>query len=90
MNFETILEKFGLPGVIICILIVAIKWGANFVKDLMKEQKAEREEQENQHRREREGWNLINHRQLEESNKNINKNTEVLSELTTLIKSIKK
>lgn len=90
MSFEDILTKFGLPGVIILILLTGIKWGANFVKELMKQHKQEREDQENQHRREREAWNLINHRQLEESNKNINKNTEVLSELTTLIKSIKK
>lgn len=89
MNFETILEKFGLPGIIIVILIIAIKWGAGFVKDLMKDNKAEREEQENQHRKERESWNVINQRQLEETNKNINRNTDVLSELTTLLKSRK-
>lgn len=89
MNFETILEKFGLPGIIIVILIIAIKWGAGFVKDLMKDNKTEREDQENQHRKERESWNVINQRQLEETNKNINRNTDVLSELTTLLKSRK-
>lgn len=89
MSFEDILLKYGLPGIMIIILLVAIRWGATFVKDLMKDHKTEREETENQHRREREGWNLINQRQLEESNKNINKNTDVLSELTSLLKSRK-
>lgn len=89
MSFEDVLLKYGLPGIFIVILIVAIKWGAVFVKDLMKEHKDEREEQENQHRRERETWNLINQRQLDESNKNIKENTNVLSELTTILKTKK-
>lgn len=80
-------EKYGLPGIGIGLLIVAIRWAAVFVKDLMKQHKEEREDQENEHRREREGWNLINQRQIEETNKNINRNTDVLSELTTLLKS---
>lgn len=82
-------EKYGLPGIGIGLLIVAIRWAAVFVKDLMKQHKEEREDQENEHRREREGWNLINQRQIEETNKNINRNTDVLSELTTLLKSRK-
>lgn len=82
-------EKYGLPGIGIGLLIVAIRWAAVFVKDLMKQHREEREDQENEHRREREGWNLINQRQIEETNKNINRNTDVLSELTTLLKSRK-
>lgn len=82
-------EKYGLPGIGIGLLIIAIRWAAVFVKDLMKQHKEEREDQENEHRKEREGWNLINQRQIEETNKNINRNTDVLSELTTLLKSRK-
>lgn len=82
-------ERYGLPGIGIGLLIVAIRWAAVFVKDIMRQHKEEREDQENEHRREREGWNLINQRQIEETNKNINRNTDVLSELTTLLKSRK-
>lgn len=89
MPFEDALLKYGLPGIFIVILIIAIKWGAGFVKDLIKDSKTEREEQENQHRRERETWNLINQRQLDETNKNIKENTNILSSLKTLLESRK-
>lgn len=79
MSLDDILVKFGLPGIFILVLILGIKWGALFLKDLMK-----------QHREEREQWSKTQEKQNDDHNKSLNKNTEVLSELTTLIKSIKK
>lgn len=79
---DTNLAQYGLAG----ICLIALAW---FIMYLMKENKKEREETERQHRLERETWNAINQRQLEETNKNINRNTDILSELTTLLKSRK-
>lgn len=76
------LAQYGLAG----ICLVALAW---FIMYLMRENKKEREETEKQHRQERENWNLINQRQLEESNKNIKENTNILSALKTLLESRK-
>lgn len=84
------LEKYGIPGVIAIIGISAIGWCVKFIKGMLDEHKKEREDLENLHRQERQDWNRINQHQLEDSNKSLNRNTEVLSELTTLIKSMKK
>lgn len=80
MNAE--IAQYGLAG----ICLVALAW---FIMYIIKENKNEREETEKIHRQEREDWNRINQRQIEETNKNINRNTDVLSELTTLLKSRK-
>lgn len=58
------------------IVIIALAW---FVLYLMKQQKEERDESRK-----------VNERRDDEHNRSLNKNTEVLSELTTLIKSMKK
>jgi len=68
-------EKYGMIG----ILVAGIIWLSIFLKGILKE-----------HREERENWTKRQELQSEEHNKSLNKNTEVLSELTTLIKSIKK
>lgn len=83
------LEKYGIPGIMILLLLGAFKIGWDFIKDLMKQHKIEREEAENQHRLERENWNRINQHQLEESNKAINRNTDILSGLKTLLENRK-
>lgn len=48
------LTKYGLPGLICGILIVAIRWGVMFIKDMLKEHKEERETLEKRAREERE------------------------------------
>jgi hypothetical protein len=58
------------------IVILALGW---FVLYLMKQQKEEREE-----------VRKSNERRDDDHNRSLNRNTEVLSELTTLIKSMKK
>lgn len=57
-------------------VIVGLSW---FVMYLMKQMKEERDEARR-----------ANERRDDEHNKSLNRNTEVLSELTTLIKSMKK
>lgn len=57
------------------IIILGLAW---FVMYLMKEHKSERED-----------WQKTQERQQEEHNKSLNKNTDVLSELTTLLKNRK-
>lgn len=44
MSFETIFEKYGLPGVVIVALVFVIKWGANLIQKILKEHKDERKE----------------------------------------------
>jgi hypothetical protein len=68
-------EKYGIVGV----LIAGIAWLSVFIKNMMKE-----------HREERADWQKRQEQQNDEHNRSLNKNTEVLSELTTLIKSMKK
>lgn len=68
-------EKYGMIG----ILIAGIIWLSVFLKNILKE-----------HREERENWTKRQEQQNEDHNRSLNRNTEVLSELTTLIKSIKK
>lgn len=55
--------------------IIGLAW---FIMYLMKEHKTEREE-----------WRRLQERQNDEANRNINKNTDILSELTTLLKNRK-
>lgn len=55
--------------------IIGLAW---FIMYLMKEHKTEREE-----------WRRFQERQNDEANRNINKNTDILSELTTLLKNRK-
>lgn len=57
------------------VVILGLAW---FVMYLMKE-----------HKDEREAWQKTQERQQEEHNKSLNKNTDVLSELTTLLKNRK-
>lgn len=57
------------------VVIIGLAW---FVLYLMKEHKSERDE-----------WRRVQEKQNEEANKNINKNTDILSELTTLLKNRK-
>ena len=78
MNLETILDKFGAFGITLIILLVGIKWTVSFIKDLMR-----------QHREERSEWSKRQEQQNEDHNRSLNKNTEVLSELTTLLKNRK-
>lgn len=57
------------------VVIIALAW---FVMYLMK-----------QHKEEREDWRKAQDRQNEEANRNINRNTEVLSGLKSLLESRK-
>lgn len=68
-------EKFGTIGV----LIAGIIWLSIFIKNIMKD-----------HREEREALSKRQEQQDDDHNRSLNRNTEVLSELTTLIKSMKK
>lgn len=61
------------------ILIAGIAWLALFLKGIMKE-----------HREERKEWQQSQEKRDEEHNRSLERNTKVLSELTTLIKTIKK
>lgn len=58
---------------------VALAAMAYFIMYLMK-----------QHKEERSDWQKAQERQTDEANRNINRNTEVLSSLKTLIETIKK
>jgi hypothetical protein len=76
------LVNYGVLGIV---LVVFAIWYAK--KD--KQHGEERERIENLHRQEREDWNRINQRQLEETNRNIKDNTNILSALKTLLESRK-
>lgn len=78
MNLETILEKYGLPGIFIIALIVALKWGAGMFQKMLADHKAERDE-----------WKKSNERLQDDANKNIRENTNVLSGLKTLLENRK-
>lgn len=94
------LDKYGVPGVIAMILIAAIIWCAKFIKDIIAEHKQEREDLERTHRSEREEWRRSIDKQFDESNRNnqrqaeeyvkaTKEHTNILSELTTILKSKK-
>lgn len=77
------LANYGVLGVV---LIVFAIWYAK--KD--RQHKEERESTEKMHREERGDWKKTIEKQFEESNKVTKENTNIVSELSTLIKTIKK
>ncbi len=88
------LEKYGLPG-------IAIIGLCYFIMYLMKEHKKEREETEKRQietinklddlqRKEREQQQHITQKQFDQMNKNAVDGTEALTELSTIIKQIKR
>lgn len=83
------LSDYGVPGVIATVAIAAIIGCVVWIKNIIKEHHEEREDLERMHRSERDDWKKTIERQFEESNKVTNKNTDILSELSTLIKSRK-
>jgi hypothetical protein len=89
MNSEDVFLKYGLPGVFILILLVAIKWGATLLQKIVADHKLEREELERLHRQERDEFRKTIERQFEDSNRTTTNATSALTELTTLLKSRK-
>lgn len=84
------LEQYGVPGVIALVAIAAISGLVVWIKSEMKNARDERERMEQTHRSERDDWKRTIERQFEESNRATKDNTNVVSELNTLIKTLKK
>lgn len=72
MNFQSIFDKYGFPG----IAIGGLAW---FIMYLMKEHKKERKE-----------WQQSQERRDDESNKNAKETNGLLTELKTLIQTLRK
>lgn len=79
-------EKLGTIG----ILLVAIVWGASFLKGLTKSHKESIEKLDELHRRERDTQNQAINKQFEQMNKDSVNATQALTELNTLVKQMKK
>jgi len=83
------LDKYGVPGAIATVAIVAIVWCAKFIQEILKQHKQEREELERIHREERDDWKKTIERQFEESNRVTNNNTNVLTAVKTMLENRK-
>jgi len=78
-------EKLGIIG----ILIAGFVAGFKLFKDVVKSNKETQEKLDDLHRREREQQNQVIQKQFEEMNRTAITGTQALTELTTLVKSMK-